>query len=74
MFNNGLQRDQLLKRIDSLSIQKQYYETEYAVLTDQYMNGDITESVGKKQRAIQRLIRVCDKEILRCNRLLISLC
>ena len=32
------------------------WETEYEIITDQYMNGDIRYPIGKEQRAIIRKI------------------
>ena len=45
-------------------------EVEYDVLTDQYMNGDITAPIGRQQRYLERLSSRHKRRIERnCNKI-----
>ena len=53
---------QLSQEIAELQGYVRNIETEYEIITDQYMNGNIDYDIGKEQRAIIKRIKKAEKE------------
>lgn len=56
---------QLSQEIAELQGYVRNIETEYEIITDQYMNGDILYNIGKQQR---KLMKLKDNHIKNINR------
>lgn len=78
-----IRQEQAIIKIQQLSQEiaelQQYIsniETEYEIITDQYMNGDIIYDIGKQQRKLMKLrdshIKNINKNVKEINRLKIK--
>lgn len=54
--------------MQSLQIMIQNLETEYSVLTDQYMNGNIPWDIGKEQAKLRRQINVKTNRVVKLHK------
>lgn len=57
------QRNKLCNKIQSLKTYIHNLEVDYEVITDQYMNGDISWNVGRYQRRITREIEKSQRKL-----------
>ena len=55
--------ERLRQEIVQLNLVIERLETDYAVLTDKYMNGNIDWPIGKDQARIKREIEKCKRKI-----------
>lgn len=54
--------------MQSLQIMIQNLETEYSVLTDQYMNGNIPWDIGKEQAKLRKQIDVKTNRVVKLHK------
>ena len=67
--------DRVINKFNRLLVEKQQLteeaerlETDWYVLTDQYMNGNILGPIGKEQNRIKREIEKRNRKVCRINR------
>ena len=67
-MNVGAKLYKIEEEISALNKRVKDLETEYNILTDQYIEGLIPHPIGKEQKKLQKQIDSCKKRVLKLGK------